>query len=56
MAEDCIFNWDMDWETWGNLFDKPWEEVVDAGSPFFPDGHMKIEVRISIRNGWREKE
>jgi hypothetical protein len=34
--------------TFGNFFQKPWEEVVHEGSTYFPGGQTTVEVGIRL--------
>lgn len=45
-------------EWWGfkDVFDKPWEEVVYAGSPYFPRGKMTIEATVTDLVYWHEQQ
>ena len=33
---------------WRDCFERPWDEVVKEGSPYFPGGRMRVDVRFSL--------
>ena len=39
---------------WGNVFRKPWAEMVREGSPHFPDG--KLEVKATLWQAMKKRE
>ena len=43
----------MQWgRGWGNVFHKPWAEVVREGSPHFPDG--KLEIKLTVKRALKK--
>lgn len=36
------------WNGWDDMLGVAWEAAVSEGSPFFPDGKMRVEARFKV--------